>query len=391
MINDDLHSKFGTKLWINHDWLKKLGLEMPRTTEELYQVLKAFKTKDPNGNGKADEIPLSGYNAVSTPDSNVFASGFMYPVPSFGAENYGITIEKGTVDFGFNKPGFRDVLRYARKLHVEGLFDPSSFTQDQNQLTQLGEKPDAVVLGAGLVGFWSQMTINGGASGRYKLYSLAPPLKGPKGFGQVSYTKNNMRRDTMVITSAAKQPEIIMKWIDYFFSTEGSRNIAYGPKDLGWRDGKPGEIGLNGKPALFDRLNVAGDSAVAKNLAWGFFPFPRNQNVDERLGEVRSNDYYDPVKIMTRLTGEVRKQYAGTEVPDEMYFPPVYMTPEQAKESITIRTNLMSFVKESSALFILGDKDIEKDWGKYVEEIEKIGVKRYVQIFQDAYNSQYKK
>ena len=43
--------------WINMEWLNKLGLKMPTTTEELKQVLIAFKTKDPNGNGKADEIP----------------------------------------------------------------------------------------------------------------------------------------------------------------------------------------------------------------------------------------------------------------------------------------------------------------------------------------------
>ena len=33
---------------------------MPQTTEELYQVLTAFKTQDPNGNGKADEVPFTG-------------------------------------------------------------------------------------------------------------------------------------------------------------------------------------------------------------------------------------------------------------------------------------------------------------------------------------------
>ena len=35
------------------------GLDMPTNTEELKDVLKAFKTQDPNGNGKADEIPMS--------------------------------------------------------------------------------------------------------------------------------------------------------------------------------------------------------------------------------------------------------------------------------------------------------------------------------------------
>ena len=46
-------------MWINTDWLKRLGMKTPTTAEELTEVLRAFKTKDPNRNGSADEIPLT--------------------------------------------------------------------------------------------------------------------------------------------------------------------------------------------------------------------------------------------------------------------------------------------------------------------------------------------
>ena len=59
-INEAYHVTMGQKLWINTTWLEKLNLDMPTTTEEFEEVLKAFKTQDPNGNGVADEIPLSG-------------------------------------------------------------------------------------------------------------------------------------------------------------------------------------------------------------------------------------------------------------------------------------------------------------------------------------------
>ena len=53
---------FNPRSWevmmINKTWLDKLGLEVPSTLGELEEVLKAFKEKDPNGNGKADEIPM---------------------------------------------------------------------------------------------------------------------------------------------------------------------------------------------------------------------------------------------------------------------------------------------------------------------------------------------
>lgn len=46
-------------IWIRQDWLDKLGLSMPTTDQELLEVMRAFKTQDPNGNGEADEIPMA--------------------------------------------------------------------------------------------------------------------------------------------------------------------------------------------------------------------------------------------------------------------------------------------------------------------------------------------
>jgi peptidyl-prolyl cis-trans isomerase B (cyclophilin B) len=39
------------KLWIYTPWLDALGLDMPGTTDELLYVLRAFRDRDPNGNG----------------------------------------------------------------------------------------------------------------------------------------------------------------------------------------------------------------------------------------------------------------------------------------------------------------------------------------------------
>ena len=47
------------EMYVYRPWLDKLGLDIPETTEEFYQMLKAFKEQDPNGNGVADEIPFS--------------------------------------------------------------------------------------------------------------------------------------------------------------------------------------------------------------------------------------------------------------------------------------------------------------------------------------------
>lgn len=43
--------------YIRKDWLDRLGLSIPTTVDELYEVLKAFREQDPNGNGRKDEVP----------------------------------------------------------------------------------------------------------------------------------------------------------------------------------------------------------------------------------------------------------------------------------------------------------------------------------------------
>ncbi len=47
-----------TYLWIRQDWLDKLKLSPPRTIEEIETIIKAFKERDPDGNGKPDTIGI---------------------------------------------------------------------------------------------------------------------------------------------------------------------------------------------------------------------------------------------------------------------------------------------------------------------------------------------
>ena len=67
-------------MWINTQWLEKLGLEKPTTLQELHDVLVAFRDGDPNGNGVKDEIPMVGtadssYVDITRPSSTPSSTG----------------------------------------------------------------------------------------------------------------------------------------------------------------------------------------------------------------------------------------------------------------------------------------------------------------------------
>ena len=66
--------------FINQTWLDALGLETPTDVESLTEVLRAFKTGDPNGNGEADEVPLemgldTGFYFLSSASPAIRTSG----------------------------------------------------------------------------------------------------------------------------------------------------------------------------------------------------------------------------------------------------------------------------------------------------------------------------
>lgn len=48
------------EMWIRQDWLDNLGLEVPRTWDEMAAVAEAFVTQDPDGNGEDDTIGILG-------------------------------------------------------------------------------------------------------------------------------------------------------------------------------------------------------------------------------------------------------------------------------------------------------------------------------------------
>ena len=56
---------------IRKDWLDKLGLSVPKTTDEFMAVMKAFTEKDPDGNGKNDTYGYGAFLEVSAPNEGL--------------------------------------------------------------------------------------------------------------------------------------------------------------------------------------------------------------------------------------------------------------------------------------------------------------------------------
>jgi len=120
------------EMWIRQDWLDKLGLEVPRTWDEMAAVAEAFVTQDPDGNGEDDTIGILGPGNSDHLNATVanqfgldplFSSCQSYP-------QYWLQDEDGTVKYGSIQPETRTALEKIQKLYKDKLIDPEMFVRN---------------------------------------------------------------------------------------------------------------------------------------------------------------------------------------------------------------------------------------------------------------------
>ena len=108
------------RLWngivVREDWLKALGMEMPKTTDDLLAFMRAVKTQDPGAVGAERVIPFS---------TSLFSGGTMDDDPLLSA--CGITYpwceRDGKLVNRIELPEYRQWLAYYRTMYEEGLLD----------------------------------------------------------------------------------------------------------------------------------------------------------------------------------------------------------------------------------------------------------------------------
>ena len=203
------------EMWIRQDWLDKLGLEVPRTWDEMAAVAEAFVTQDPDCNGEDDTIGIlepGNSNHINDIGDNQFGlDPLFFSFQSY--PQYWLQDEDGTVKYGSIQPETRTALEKIQKLYTDKLIDPEMLVRSNCQEAVLSGK-----VGIFFSPWWAGYTVaDATLAGEADWRAYFTPLSEDGNY----YT--HMPDPTskyVVVSKSCKNPEAAFKMINYLIAHE---------------------------------------------------------------------------------------------------------------------------------------------------------------------------
>jgi putative aldouronate transport system substrate-binding protein len=244
----------GTITYVRGDWLKKLGIDIPKNYEEFINMLRRFANEDPDGNGVKDTIPLTAAGLVNSE----------YPMDIYLREFY----QNASPDFvqkdgkwvdGMTEPEMRDALQRMKDAYAEGLIDKEIVT---NKTSTCRDKFYSGKVGVFnyWAGQWNEnLLVNIRANVPEAEVTPIPAIE------ETYYIERPAV--PLCITSKAENPEGIFK---YFFeymldSGEGQTLFTHGVEGIMYemKDGKMVKLpSLQNPDVLYNKTFISGELSI---------------------------------------------------------------------------------------------------------------------------------
>lgn len=196
-LSDPHHSAFPA---IRKDWLDKLGLIVPSTMDELFEVMKAFANNDPDGNGKKDTY---GFTGTMTGEHSL---SWVEHVFTGSPERFGVK-DGQVIDYVISDAE-TEALKWLAKTYKEGLLDPEMPVLNSEQAIQR-MKDDRV----GLVSVSIEQAAE--LSTEQEAWLPLATLKATSTSASIA-PWNSAGNGAYIVSKMAKQdPSLLLKWLDY--------------------------------------------------------------------------------------------------------------------------------------------------------------------------------
>ena len=340
-------------VWINTEWLKKLKLEMPTTAEELTEVLRAFKTGDPNGNYQKDEVPLTFIG--------MWELRFLGHAFGIVDNDYYVTEKDGTVVSSLTTEENRQFLTWLHQLWEEELLDHDGFsiTDSLRQITDEKKAvPYGVLLSTTPLTVLPQTALN--------QFSIMEPLRynGKQVYRDLT---GDLVRGAFAVTSFCGKPEELVAWVNTLYTEEGSRMALYG---------------LEGTEYQWDENGMWEWSTSLETVANEILP---THTISEggAIPGYTSEEFQ--MKYRDEATRRTIEGLYGLKQFSVIPYPPVTLSAEDETRVAEIQKDLSRYAESAMAQFVTGDLELtDENWDGFCRTVEEKGLQEMIGIWQKA-------
>lgn len=353
-------------LAIRKDWLETVGMEVPTNIAEWFDVLMAFKSMDPNGNGVQDEEPIC-----------MASSGWKYFLVAYGIGDDPIIDENGKVFYGYATDGYKDYLTEMNKWYSEGLiynwFKKATLIDREERVTQNfagAWKADADHFDTDDTGSYISVLRDSVPEAEF---AASPWPETEDGTLWCYSNIASFHRDTTIITSNCTEVEAACWLIDAMYSEEGSTYLSWGI------EGESYEV-VNGEKKMLDGMddsvqyfdtNIKARYQYADPTTIGF---PKFKSFASCILGTKSEGYVEACKVWAQGDTSYRMPYAAQ------------LNDEQSKKVEEVTEGMKSYISEKRQDFITGKEPLT-NYDAYVEQLKLFGSEDYENIWQECYDA----
>ena len=354
---------------INKAWLDKVGMDVPTTLDEFTEVLRAFKEKDPNGNGQADEIPYcfseDMWCAYATNTMGWWGIGDGAGSDTTSSKS----TRDGKVTGSVNTDEYRQYLEYTHSLYAEGLMDQEGFSQNTEVFS--------TKIKSGQVGtYFCWTALEYLTSEQAEDWVVMPPIQAIEGVDPIAngeVDRSTIQKNKWVITTSCEHPEAAMRLWDYQArDVESKMTVAMGEKGELWDEYEDG----SGYYFVVPEDTTPEFTFEHMKYTYGVVndpPLLTREETPKNDGEISPS-----AALRDSMVDQVDEYF----LPKEDQLPQIYVSTEAIDQRTFIETDLFAYIKEFRAQAIMNGFT-DDEWNNYVSQLDAYGYQDWLQWYQD--------
>jgi putative aldouronate transport system substrate-binding protein len=331
---------------VRKDWLDDLGLSMPITIADWHNVLTQFKQRKDAG---------SPY--IMSANGKLVDFMWAYDIDTWLQRD-------NKVVYGYTDPGYREYLTEMNKWYKEGLFHSDFTVQETNSWLTNG------AAGAYSRGFW-MFTLDQNMireqDPRAYIVAAPFPVKDRNSVTRIRTLSPNNREMETVVTTACKDPDLAVQWLDWGYTDEGYMWSNYGEEGVSYTL-------VNGKVQY---------TPLMTNNPEGFELTRLTEKYSLHSGSyVRDWEMlYDPYSAEEKATLDIWNGDSSHLLTTSL----LSFTAEEGNTNATIMSDINIYVDEMTLRFIRGEEPLT-NWDTYVRNVRNMGLDTVVRNYQTAYD-----